>query len=139
MRWRCGLCLTLLWAPVAAFAETTLTLATDVDWMALTSEIKQVVPELNGVTWKAATRELIVIRQTGEFTTAELTAIQQRIAAHDPLIRANRPDPSEELEAAIASVSTASIVDPAAKAALDELKQALTGKIRQGKVKAERP
>ena len=45
------------------------------------------------------------------------------------------PDPDVELAAAISAVSTAGIVDVAAKKALDDLKAALLGSKSKGKVK----
>ena len=90
----------------------------------LTTELKQAVPALEGCddTWGALTCR----RATGDFTAAEKAAMETVFSMHVP--RPLPPNPNEELTAAITQATT-----------LQELKDALLGKTRQGRVKAERP
>jgi hypothetical protein len=69
---------------------------------------------------------------------ADEAAIAAVVAAHDPTPPAPPPDPNTELTAAIAAVDTTGIVDPAAKAAVEALRDALLGRTRPGRV-AGRP
>jgi hypothetical protein len=70
---------------------------------------------------------------------ADEAAIQAVVAAHDPTPPAPPVDPDEELAAAIRAVDTSLIVDPATKAAVEGLRDALLGTTRAGMVAGRRP
>ena len=100
---------------------------TNYDVSQLTGEIKRVVPTLDGLD-EEKPRNVVNVRRLGgsAFTETERTAIRAAFAAHLP--KPPAPDAGAELDAAIQSATT-----------LEELKNALRGKTRQGRVKAERP
>lgn len=69
---------------------------------------------------------------------ADEAAIRTVVAAHDSTPLAPPVDPNEELSAAITSVDTSTITDEATKKAIDDLKAALLGQTRQGRVSGRR-
>lgn len=69
---------------------------------------------------------------------ADETAIRLLVDAHDPTPPAPPVDPDDALADAITAVDTSTIVDPAAKAAIEALKNALLGKTSLGRVAGRR-
>lgn len=70
---------------------------------------------------------------------AMLDAWYNNPANPDKVKRDAAVDPDAELAAAIKAVDTSTILDPAAKASVEQLKNALLGTTRKGKVKAANP
>ena len=113
-----------------AWAATTLETTKEVKAGRLTDEMKALVPALEGldvdVEKQPNTTLLTIRRLTGEFSTAEVTLLQQALTAHDAM---KVPvDPNMELEAAITGATT-----------LQELKDALLGKTKAGRVAGRTP
>lgn len=77
-----------------AFAEYLSSSSSAVDLSALTSEIKDVVPQLEGC--DTFTGKVRCRRLTGDFTVSELAQINTTLAAHDPQIRQKQRVRQEE-------------------------------------------
>ena len=89
------LLLVLWWLVMpTAWAETTLTVAGRVDAGELTSEMKSAVSALEGLDedreLQPGTTILTIRRLTGEFTPAEVAALEAALVAHDPTVREQR-------------------------------------------------
>ena len=91
----------------------------------LTSELKVVVPQLEGLAADNPRKVFEVRRLSGDFTPAESATITTVIAAHVPT---SPLDPGSELDVAIASAIT-----------VEDLKAALLGKVKKGKVAGRTP
>lgn len=109
----------------------------------LHDELLAAIPQLQPVEVDGERWAVVAVGGDGQTLTlrvpdsADEAAIRAVVEAHDPTPPAPPPDPQAELAAAIEAVDTTTISDPAAAAAIEQLKAALLGQAnRAGRVAA---